>query len=374
MQNNDINIRASIFLSSYFETLGFNNGNWEFNYENKSIFTIDAAASMYLNIVHDFFSKGGLKNMNVKGWNSSDDTLLIIYTIKALLNGGSVDNFIDSYTSGLNELKMEKRISGVNTLNTLQFIRVSRDINKIKYDTKMGGNGAAVRTGPIGLFFNKEKDIPKLIETAIISSRVSHNFYKGFLGGLVTAMFTNFAYRKLNITTWITELFKYQEDIKKYMKKTNIYKEYLEDEEGFFYFWKMYQEKKVNYYQERTGGIEKFSERMESLKDFFDFKEEENYSLIGSSGLSATIFAYDCFLMAHTSDKIPYDLENLSVSLDSLIFYSTLHFGDNDSTGAIVGSWYGAMYGFDQFDQEKLKQLEFYEEIDSLVNAMVIAK
>ena len=59
--------------------------------------------------------------------------------------------------------------------------------------------------------------------------------------------------------------------------------------------------------------------------------------------------------------------------MDSLIFYSTLHFGDNDSTGAIVGSWYGAIYGFDQFDQEKLKQLEFYEEIDSLVNDMVIA-
>lgn len=367
-------IRASIFLSSYFETLGFNNGSWEFNYGNYDIKDYDHAAIVYLNIVHDFFSKGGFKNMNVKNLNSSDETLLIMYTLKALLNGGSPNNFIDSYISGLNKLKIEERQSGINTLKILEFVRISKDINKIKYDVKMGGNGAASRTGPIGLYFNKEKDIPKLIETAIMSSRITHNYYKGFLGGLVTALFTNFAFRKLNITTWITELLKYQEDIKKYMKKTNIYKEYLEDEEKFFYFWKLYQEKKVYYYEDRSSGIELFSERIESLKNFFDFPIEEEkikYERVGASGLSATIFAYDCFLMAHTSDKIPYDLENLSVSLDSLIFYSTLHFGDNDSTGAIVGSWYGAMYGFNQFDQEKLKQLEFYNDLDSLAKQMI---
>ena len=66
--------------------------------------------------------------------------------------------------------------------------------------------------------------------------------------------------------------------------------------------------------------------------------------------------------MSFTSKKIPFDLNNpkdIKISLDSVLFFSSLHFGDNDTTGAIAGAWYGALYGFSQFDENKLNQLEF---------------
>ena len=45
----------------------------------------------------------------------------------------------------------------------------------------------------IGLIYYKETDLEKLIENSIIASRVTHNYTLGFLGGLVTALFTSFA-------------------------------------------------------------------------------------------------------------------------------------------------------------------------------------
>ena len=54
------------------------------------------------------------------------------------------------------------------------------------------------------------------------------------------------------------------------------------------------------------------------------------------------------------------------MSLDSLLFFSTLHFGDNDTTGAIAGAWYGALNGFLNFDKSKLNQLEFNKELKKL--------
>jgi ADP-ribosylglycohydrolase len=62
---------------------------------------------------------------------------------------------------------------------------------------------------------------------------------------------------------------------------------------------------------------------------------------------------------------------SLKISLDSLIFFSCLHFGDNDTTGAIAGAWYGAMYGFKNFDQEKLKPLEFKEQLNKITNEVI---
>ena len=58
--------------------------------------------------------------------------------------------------------------------------------------------------------------------------------------------------------------------------------------------------------------------------------------------------------------------DNLVFNAESLIFFSALHVGDSDSTGAIAGFWYGALNGFNGFNINKMKELEFYKELTKL--------
>ena len=54
-----------------------------------------------------------------------------------------------------------------------------------------------------------------------------------------------------------------------------------------------------------------------------------------------------------------YNFRLKKFNFNNLIYYSTLHFGDNDSTGIIAGNWYGAYLGFNNFDKSKINMLEF---------------
>ena len=102
-------IKASIYLLSYFETLGFNNTQWEFNYGNGNIEDKGNAGYIWLNIIHHFFSLGGFSNIDLTNWNCSDDTIMMISTGLGCLRGTNEKNYIDEYIKILPELKNEKR-------------------------------------------------------------------------------------------------------------------------------------------------------------------------------------------------------------------------------------------------------------------------
>ena len=59
---------ASLILGSYLDTLGFCNGEWEFNYNTQLKILKDALLINY-EIVHKFFSLGGF-NLNISRWNA----------------------------------------------------------------------------------------------------------------------------------------------------------------------------------------------------------------------------------------------------------------------------------------------------------------
>ena len=241
-------IKASIFLLSYFETLGFNNGHWEFNYGSSNIDNIGQGAYTWLSIIHHFFAIGGFSNIDLTGWNASDDTVMMIATGLACLKGTNQKNYIDEYIKILPELKKEKRGSGINTLNTLELIKRLQNIDKLESKVTMGGNGAAMRTSIIGLIYYKEKDIDLLIENSILAGRVTHNYSLGYLGGLVTALFTSYAIRNIPVWEWSKNLIKLYENgnIDNYMKKTNIYQKYIEEKDNFFDSWYQYNEQKLS--------------------------------------------------------------------------------------------------------------------------------
>jgi ADP-ribosylglycohydrolase len=72
------------------------------------------------------------------------------------------------------------------------------------------------------------------------------------------------------------------------------------------------------------------------------------------------------------SDTIEYvvDIENPKFDWEVFIFNNAFFFGDNDSISAISASWYGAYLGIDKFPLDKIKELEFYNQIKIIINKL----
>jgi hypothetical protein len=64
-----------------------------------------------------------------------------------------------------------------------------------------------------------------------------------------------------------------------------------------------------------------------------------------------------------TPNSINLDLNNFIYSLDTFMTLVCIHPGDNDTTGAIGGTWFGALNGYGDFNKDRIKELEFYNEL-----------
>lgn len=362
-------IRGSLILSSYLDTLGSHNGAFEFNF-GKAPQTIMESGYVTNEILHYYFSNGGFSNFSIQELKASDDTILLLATGFATLKDGSEKNYIDEYLNVFDKLKEDVRNSGITTINSLEFIRTNRSINKLKYKIEMGGNGAAMRTGVIGLIFNKKDDIDNIIEKSIVASRVTHNYVIGFIPGFIVAIFVNFGMRGIHFLDWIPEMMKLIPKLDKYMESTNINKEYKKDKELVFDLFEEYYHKKVKKFLSTPKHFIMFDDRIKSLEIYNYYGNQNIMSSFGGSGISAVIVAYDSLLLCHNSNKFPDDKkrENLIPSFDSLVYHSTLHFGDCDTTGAIAGMLYGSIYGMKGLDENVIDKMEFKEEIENLIN------
>ena len=77
----------------------------------------------------------------------------------------------------------------------------------------------------------------------------------------------------------------------------------------------------------------------------------------------------DCLLLCmNTPGSMKLDFDNIKYSWDSFMMLVSIHPGDNDTTAAIGGAWYGALLGFEGIDEERMKELEFYKELDKISN------
>ena len=307
MTNLNQKINASIMLASYLDTLGYKNGEWEFNF-NLNIKDKPTANVVWLYIVHNYYALGG-NNIDISKWNSSDDTILLLATGKACLQGGKEIDYIEEYKKVLSELEKDKRGSGVTTIKSLRYITKVKKLEKLKYADYMGGNGAAMRTSIIGIIYHQDKDLDKLIEQSILASRITHNYSLGFLGGLVTALFTSYAIRGIEPLKWIENLLKLEKSgkIDSIIKKTNIYDNYQKDKEKFWDRWYLYSESRL---PKRKYNSSKFVFPLERLVDLESYtpsitkgETDTNYSKFGASGIGSVIIAYDSLLMCISSSS-----------------------------------------------------------------------
>jgi ADP-ribosylarginine hydrolase len=379
MINKKEKIEAAFLLLSYLDTIGFYNGKWEFNY-GLNVENVSQALMANFTIVMEYFALGGFNFLSIKNWKASDDTILMIAVIKALIDGGKENNFIKRYIEIYDDLLKKERCSGTQTLKSINFLKKttkkksSSYLNKIPFDSYMGGNGAAIRTGPIGIFY--ADNIDKIISISITASRLTHNIPLGYLGGLVTALFTSYAYNNISPLLWIDNLLKLYESnkIQDYIHTTNINIKHDKEITDYFTTWYIYREKRFDdliNFRNKSNFIfakDRYNALTEFIpKDYFKSGKNERWYLLGASGIDSVIYAYDALLMSIIPNELyQIDDDKLIFNPESLIFFSALHVGDSDSTGAIAGFWYGALNGFSGFNIEKMKELEFYKELTKL--------
>lgn len=370
-------VKSSLLLGSYLETIAFRNGDWEFNYF-KNVDSLDNGLAFNYRFLYEYFLTGDKQNFNNTKleFSSSDDTIVLIATLEAILNGGGEENYKKSYLKYLPLLEQDKRISGYSTLDSLKKHKYNTNKNYvIEQDIRMGGNGPSTRTTPIGLIYFKNLD--KVIEEAFLASRITHNYYLGYLGGIISALFGAFCQLDINPYDWSKKLLEQQENIiriiNKYDKSNN------HGINKYFIAWKKYNTERLSKMEFRKLPI--FMDpkmRFKHLLDICDIENtnnkllaEQGYVYFGASGLLAPMFAYDILLLSNNTfeiDTYQVLLDSQDFQFSSIIFQTVFNFGDNDSISAIVGAWYGAYFMNIKGLNLPLNKLEFYNEIITLTN------
>lgn len=351
---------AVFILHALGDTLGFKNGDWEFNYNKEQ------NLESVFNFIYEFIELGGVNGINLKDWLISDDTLYHMGIGNAMLKfKGKIDdkfklelkdNLILIHNRIMQDDKTKNilRYPGIATEKYIEKFTEKSDENTFPYDKLSGGNGAAMRNLCIGLVFHDSKDLNNLIDVSIISSKLTHNSPIGFLAGLTSAYFISLAISNIHMYKWVPMLIKLLESdyIKKYIdfNHNEIFLDYI----TFIRLWKKYYDTKFS--NEEPLQLRIFKNFMFRIKYYFlNFVQNTNADFIGGSGICCMIMAYDSLI-------------DCDGKWEKLIFYAILHPGDSDTIGAIAGGLYGAVYGFGDVPEHMMAYLEEKKELENLGN------
>lgn len=350
----DINIEMEYYigclvLHALGDTIGYKNGEWEFK-KNYSRINNETC----LELVYEFINLGGITNISLKDWKVSDDTVFSLATYEILCKN-KIKVFDEKIVSSISE-------NMINSLEIAKQLHIGRTTEKYlvknkenntyiaPYDKNAGGNGGAMRTLSLGLCFFGEENREILIKTSIAISKITHNNAIGYLGGLVSALMVAFAIEKIKIEKWGFKILDILEENKK-----NICNIENEDENNdydmFMKFWRLYLELRF-----KDGKLisDKSMTNLVLRNKFFNdnFNISKNPLNIGNNGYSSVIMAYDGVMSSYGS-------------FEKIIYYTMLHSGDTDTTGAIAGGIFGAYYGIKKLKSSKnlLKDLEYKKDL-----------
>jgi ADP-ribosylglycohydrolase len=340
------------------DTLGYYNGNWEFNYHEK-------VGPEYVNeLIYEFISLGGINDISIVGWKASDDTILYMTTYQVLLKGTKDANdfgkklsraYIDTIPM------MENRDPGITTMQNLN-IQKNIAWDQLPYDSSAIGAGSAMRSGCIGIFFPGQAERERLIAYAVECSRITHNSAIAILGSITSALFTSFAIERIGINIWPHLLMKIMksDDIDQYMKKSrpHEYHLYVRDKTLFIGQWEKYLTLRFSGLNPKMD--QKIFKNPVTRFEYFTSNFSKGHEdFPGSCGDDATIMAYDALLES-------------SGVIEKLIVYAILHPGDSDTIGSIAFSWFGAYFHSPRNQRiigSKMEKLEFFQEIIDMTNA-----
>ncbi len=327
------------------DIIGFGNGKVEFNFFDKKA-DLQQVQNFTLNHVFNFIKDGGFSNFDFSNLIVSDDSILALAVFDAIKKTYKTDaeSIIEAIKKNIikyviNDDKQDKRYYGETTINSLQLIKKGKDWKEFKYSKHAGGCGASIRSMSIGFYLNGAKNLNKLIEVSIQSSRITHNNGIGYIGGFMSAYFTSLAIDNVNPIEWINFLLNILKDniIKTFIIETvcKVYPDqcdyHMNDLKTITYLLDKY--KNDRFAKGKLIQSEVYNHlyfRPQLFNQDYNIKDDDVN--IGSNGFDSVLYAYDALLESNGN-------------FEKLIYYSMLHYGDSDSTGCIAGAFFGAYYG-----------------------------
>ncbi|KAG2375313.1 hypothetical protein C9374_009936 [Naegleria lovaniensis] len=350
---------AALVLGAAGDAIGFRNGKWEFLKDGLRLF-----ADMKQRY-------GSIENINVSdhaSWKVSDDTVMFLATAESLLESHKSKqvNFHEKMTTMAKYYyscvtkDMDGRAPGLKCISSLSILKGQFERwNALPYDRAGGGCGGSMRSQPCGLIYSGEKNREELVRTSIESGRLTHNHATGYMGAFVSALFTSYAIENIPPREW-----GYLFITKDYPLALNYVKFSQRDLPQTTNDMEKFKTKFTQYLKER--GIENGNTDPKFPSSYGIPEREEFYKKwsydgwAGASGDDSVIIAYDALLGSNGD-------------WEEFVHRGVLHGGDNDSTGCIGATWFGAYYGFpDKKFEKNWKNIEYYDRIVKVANELYL--
>jgi ADP-ribosylglycohydrolase len=341
------------------DTMGYYNGDWEFNYGN-----VREGPSYVFTMISEFLELGGVLDIDLTNWQSSDDTIMYNATLKVLSKPfANPSDFGAKLRIAYLEIEdlIKGKHPGETTLNSLAILKTT-SWDQIHYNSRAIGSGAIMRAGCIGLFFPGRNSREKLIRLAVECSRVTHNSAASILGSVGTALFTAFGIERLNVNRWPHEFLKLIKSttIDSYIKETRPqdYQSFMIDKAVFVDLIQKYINFRFSGLNPKPKSDIRFTSNPEQRYKYLIENFSKGCDIPGSCAADCLIMAYDALLQCNST-------------FERMIVYGVLHPGDSDTVGAVGFGWFGALYHSvknDDIIYNKIDKLEYLDQMYQLMS------
>lgn len=354
-----INLYHTLAFQVLGDTIGYNNGKWEFNYDQRN------PGFEYTNeLIYEYIDLGGLIELDLTGWLRSDDSIMYQTTFEVLLEKDydvkNIDDFGETLQKKYIEImqKMENRHPGNTVMRSLN-IQKNIKWDTLPYSSEDIGSGASMRSGCIGLFYCGEHNRHNLIALATECARITHNSAIAIYGSIVSALFTAYAIERIDINHWPSKFIELYKSgiVDEYIKKSrpHEYEQFNRDKILFYGQWEKYVTMRFTGRTPRSD-LKMFKNPVLRIKYFAENFSKGHIDFPGANSDDSVIIAYDSVMTSKTN-------------VEKNIIYSILHIGDSDTIGSIAMSWQRAYYNnlpIYNLMQNALGLLENYSDIEKI--------